>query len=85
MKLGKKDRRRLLAALDKVRRGQSYLTNSKTHVCRELGLGSTDVFTRQLDDVKLISVDKYVGSELALLHTGVSELEQLLAEGINEN
>jgi hypothetical protein len=79
MKLTKRDRKLLESVFSDLRRGQTYIMQPSVHVCKEYPNDSTTlVFTRAYDGMKLTDLDKEIGSELALLHTGVNRLKTLL-------
>jgi len=78
MKLCKRDRRVLESILRDLERGQAYLMADSTVLCRKASFASTTLhFTNQQGAI-CYSVDKEIGSELALLHTGIHRLRRLL-------
>jgi hypothetical protein len=81
MKLLKRDRKTLTSILSNLREGQAYLRASDTLVCRRKRVATTTLdFSNAQGEVRT-SVDKEIGSLLALLHTGISRLEAALQEG----
>lgn len=78
MKLTKKQAKELTSILDSLRRGQSYLMASDILVCRRASVATTTLhFTNPAGEC-CFSVDKEIGSELALLHTGIRRLRDFL-------
>ena len=78
MKLLKRDRARLISILNELERGQRYIREDGTLVCMRKNFKSTTLdFTNDQGEI-CCSVNKEIGSELALLHSGISELRAVL-------
>lgn len=82
-KLTKKDQKRLTGILYDLKRGQAYIMRPDTHVCRECRRQNnaepmTIEFSRKSDDVVLQSMCKEIGSDLAILWTGIRDLQNFL-------
>jgi hypothetical protein len=74
MKLLVKDRKQLLRILDCLKRSRAYLMQPDTLVCRRKGMKTTTLdFTNEQNEC-CVSVDKEIGSELALLWTAIGSL-----------
>jgi hypothetical protein len=78
IKVSKKDREALCEALMNLERGQYFLTSEQTMVCRRKPCKTTTLdFTNDAGEV-CVSIDKQIGSPLALLYTGIGQLRQML-------
>ena len=78
MKLLQRDRKALERTLEQLMRGQAYLRDNSTLVCRRSSHATTSLhLTNQAGEI-CVSVDKEIGSELALLHSGIESLWKLL-------
>lgn len=78
MKLLKRDRKALLSILAHLKRGQEYILADDTLVCRSKRVATTTLDFSNQQGKACTEVDKHIGSELALLHTGIGELERAL-------
>jgi len=80
LKLRKKDRLRLEAVLAKLERGHRYLMQEDMLLCKREKMATTTLhFTNRQGDC-CYSLNKEIGSELCLLHTGIHELRKALEE-----
>ncbi len=78
LKLLARDRRTLTRTLDQLKRAQTFLLKSGILVCATKDRATTTLdFTNPQGQI-CTSIDKQIGSELALLHTAISELERSL-------
>lgn len=58
----------------RLERGQDFLMDANTEVCRKVAYATTtDCYTRS-DGAVLRAIDRQIGSDLALLHTGIAQL-----------
>ena len=79
-KMTRRDRRKLELILSNLERGQAYLLSPDVLICRRKGASTTTLdFSNQQGEV-CVSVDKQIGSDIALLHSGISLLRQMLCE-----
>jgi hypothetical protein len=78
MKLLKRDRKVLLSILVSLKRGQEYLLLDSTLVCRRRSVATTTLDLINQQGTVCTEVNKHIGSELALLHTGIEQLERAL-------
>lgn len=83
MKLIKRDRKNLFRILDNLERAQSFLMSPDTLVCIERKQATTTLDYINAKGEVCYSIDKEIGSELALLHTAVDQLRKSLAEEID--
>jgi len=78
MKLRVKDRARLQTILDNLERGRAYLMRQDVAVCKKGGSPTTTLHAVSKQGEVYYEVNKEVGSELTLLHTGIGQLRQAL-------
>ena len=78
MKLLKRDRVQLERILAQLKRGQQHLMQVDILVCMVMKHASTTLHYVNGQGSICYSVDKEIGSELALLHTGIKSLEGAL-------
>lgn len=80
LKLRQKDRQSLLRILRNLERGQTFLMHEMTLVCRRKRCKTTSLdLTNDTGDI-CYEINREIGSELTLLHTGISELRQLIGD-----
>jgi len=81
-KLTQKDQKHLAGILSDLKRGQAYVMRTDRYVCMGVGRRNSEPlayeFSRKMDDTVLLSVDKEIGSELAILWTGIRDLQRFL-------
>lgn len=78
MKLTQRDARILEQILADLQRGQAFLMRPDILVCRRRTVATTtDDFTNAHGEV-CVSIDKEIGSDLTILHTGIARLKHLL-------
>lgn len=80
MKLLKRDRAALARVLEKLERGQAFILNSQTIVARRKSVATTTLDMGNAQGDVCQAIDKEIGSELALLHTAISQLRAYLDE-----
>lgn len=78
MRLLKRDRIRLERILTELKRGQAYIMDKEILVCRKQRYASTTLHYQNAQGEICYSLDKEIGSELALLHSGILGLEKAL-------
>lgn len=79
MKLTKRDRHALASALDMLDRGYAFLMQPDTLVCRKRRMKTTTLDFENDQGGVCASIDKQIGSDLALLATGIERLRVLLS------
>ena len=85
MRLSKKDRRLLEGILQQLERGQAYLRKPDTLVCVRRSVKTTTLDLTNDQGEICAEVNKEIGSELALLHTGIERLRKVLTVETSEN
>lgn len=84
MKLTKKALHELNETLNQLNTGISFILDQNTAIMRKTTLTSADRFTSSLyPDVAFMSVNKEIGSNLALLYSAKSRLERFISKGGN--
>ena len=79
MRLLKRDRILLEDILERLKRAECFILSNNTAVMRVSSMTSTDVFTASYYPTERYSkITKEYGSELALLFTGIKNLENAL-------
>jgi hypothetical protein len=79
MKLTKKDHKTLCSILEQLERGQTFLMSEETLVCRRRSMKTTTLDLTNESGEVCAAIAKDIGSELTLLHTGISQLRKLLS------
>ena len=81
MKLTKKAQLRLERILNTLQRGEDYLLESHTVVCRTKSQATTTLdFTRKSDEQAIAPIEKAYGSDLCLIYTARQQLQRFIAE-----
>ena len=78
MKLNRRDRKALEMALDYLQRGQSFVMNEQTLVCRTKRVATTTLDFQNEQGQACYSIAKDIGSDLVLLQTGIDMLKRAL-------
>ena len=77
----KRERRRLEGILSDLKRGQDFLMRDRTEVCIHQSVKTTTLdYTNDQGTAVLASIDKEIGSPLAMLHIGIGNLSRFLQE-----
>ncbi len=84
MKLTKRDRQALVSALEALDRGYAFLMHPDTLVCRKRRMKTTTLDFENDQGQVYASIDKLIGSDLALLATGIERLRVCLAPADQE-
>ena len=86
MKMTKKDRRRLEGILMNLVSGQDYLLSEKIAVMGNYNSHSNDTYVAPdyppAANERWSKLNKHIGSDLAMLHTGINDLRRLLQESV---
>ena len=78
MKMTRKDYRNLVAIMEDLERGQRYIMSDNTAVCRWKDRATTTLDLQDVQGHVWTPIAKDIGSELTLLHNGVSRLRRTL-------
>jgi 3,4-dihydroxy-2-butanone 4-phosphate synthase len=81
MKLTKKDRAQLIQVLAALKRGQQYILSDRIVVACKCDHATTTEHLTNGAGLICYPLNKEIGSELALLHTGIDQLHGILFEG----
>lgn len=83
MKLRKKDAARLESILRQLEQGRAFLMSGRILVCiRQHGPATTTLDFTNKQGTVCTSINKEIGSELVLLHTGIAQLREALTEDV---
>ncbi len=82
MKLRKKDRALIERALSYVERGRAFLMSDRTLLCRRRSAATTTLDLTNAQGDICYAIDKEIGSDLAMLHTGIAMLRKALDEEV---
>lgn len=80
MKISQKQRRQLLAALARAKRGHEFLMSNQVLVCRKRDKATTTLDFTNSQGHSCTPIDKEIGSDLALLHSGLIEIERMILD-----
>ena len=80
MKLRVRDRKVLERILENLQRGQAHLMQENTLVCMRKDRATTSLDFSNAMGEHCTSINKEIGSLLALLHTGIDQLANALKE-----
>jgi hypothetical protein len=80
VKLRKKDRAALDSVANMLLRAQAFILNDRTLVCVRKSMKTTTIDLANDQGEVCVSIDKEIGSELTLLHTGINRFVTLLGQ-----
>lgn len=82
MKLTKKDRAQLLQVLTALKRGQNYILSDRIVVACKCNYATTTEHLTNGAGLICYPLNKEIGSDLAVLHTGIETLHSLLFDEV---
>lgn len=78
-KLTRKQRNQLDAILSGLRRARAYIERDDTVLAIRSSVATTTLhYTRPSDGSVIYPVNKHIGSDIAMLHTGIHDLHRFL-------